>query len=296
MNKIIPHLWYDKEAGEASDFYVSLFDDSKIISKTVIKDTPSGDAEFLTIQLAGQKFMLISAGPYFKFNPSVSFLYYARSEAEVESLANSLLEGGAALMPLDTYDFSPKYAWVMDRYGLSWQIMLPPKEMVIEGARIIPTLMFVGENCGRAKEAVDFYTQVFKNSSTDYVDYYGENPGPDAPDHVKHAGFKLEGEAFAIMDSAYEHQFAFNEAVSFLVNCHGQEEIDYYWDALSAVSEAEQCGWLKDRYGLSWQIAPDNMDQLMNDSNPERMAKVTEAFLQMKKFDLATLEEIYNRY
>jgi predicted 3-demethylubiquinone-9 3-methyltransferase (glyoxalase superfamily) len=103
----------------------------------------------------------------------------------------------------------------------------------------------------------------------------------------------LENHWFAAMESAHNHEFAFNEAVSFLVRCEDQGEIDYYWDKLSAVPEAEQCGWLKDKYGLSWQIAPTRMDEMMRSATPEQMERLTRAFLPMKKFNLAALEKAY---
>lgn len=105
--------------------------------------------------------------------------------------------------------------------------------------------------------------------------------------------FMLENQWFAAMDSAHEHNFAFNEAISFIVYCDTQEEIDYYWNKLSAVPEAEQCGWLKDKYGLSWQIVPAVMDKMMQDQDPERLARVTQAFLKMKKFNLPALQRAY---
>jgi predicted 3-demethylubiquinone-9 3-methyltransferase (glyoxalase superfamily) len=95
------------------------------------------------------------------------------------------------------------------------------------------------------------------------------------------------------MDSAYEHPFSFNEAISFIVYCNTQEEIDYYWSKLSAVPEAEQCGWLKDKYGFSWQIVPSDMDEMMSKGSKEQIARVTEAFLKMKKFDLESLRLAY---
>lgn len=95
------------------------------------------------------------------------------------------------------------------------------------------------------------------------------------------------------MDSAHDHQFGFNEAISFIVSCDSQDEIDRYWDALSAVPESEQCGWLKDRYGLSWQIVPSAMDQMLRSGTKEQIARVTAAFLAMKKFDLAELQRSY---
>ena len=95
------------------------------------------------------------------------------------------------------------------------------------------------------------------------------------------------------MDSARDHGFSFNEAISFMVGCDNQEEIDYYWDRLSAVPEAEQCGWLKDKFGVSWQVVPSVLDQMLTKGTPEQIARVTQAFLPMKKFDLAELEKAY---
>ena len=105
--------------------------------------------------------------------------------------------------------------------------------------------------------------------------------------------FMLAGQWFAAMDSAREHKFKFNEAISFMVNCDTQEEIDYYWEKLSAVTEAEQCGWLKDKFGLSWQIVPTELGEMMRNGTPEQIARVTQAFLKMKKFDLAELRKAY---
>src|SRR5687768_5469127 len=149
--KITPHLWFDKEANEAAEFYASIFPNSNITNVTTIHDTPSGDCDVVSFELSGQQFMAISAGPLFKFNESISFMVY----------------------------------------------------------------------------------------------------------------------------------------------CDTQEEIDYYWEKLSAVPEAEQCGWLKDKYGLSWQIVPSLMDKMIQDQDPQRIDRVTQAFLPMKKFDLAALQRAY---
>lgn len=300
MQKIVPHLWFDKEAGEASEFYMNLFADSKLIDKTVLYDTPSGTAEMFTIELAGQEFILLSAGPYFKFTPAVSFVIACNSEAETESFWEKLLEKGMALMPFDSYPFSKKYGWLIDRYGLSWQIMYVGDAKINQ--KITPSLMFVGEQCGNAEEATDFYTSVFENSAIRDINRYEEEVPPNKAGSAQLiAGnahliaYTLENQEFIAMDSAYEHGFTFNEAISFLVNCDNQEEIDHYWNKLSFDPEAEQCGWLKDRYGLSWQIVPTILNNMMQEKNPEKMAKVTEAFLQMKKFDIAELKKAYEQ-
>ena len=293
MQKIVPHLWFDKEADEASKFYISLFEDSQIISKTVLNDTPSGEAQLITIKLAGQEFMLISAGPYFKFTPAISFLIACKSKEEVERLWDKLIVNGSELMPLDSYPFSEKYGWLADRYGLSWQVMYMGEMEAKQ--KITPTMMFVGDVCGKAEEAANFYTTLFSNSKVSDILRYGENRLPDKPESVQHMEFDLENQRFAAMDSAYEHKFGFNEAVSFVVNCDTQEEIDYFWQKLSAVPEAEQCGWLKDQFGVSWQIVPTIMKEIMADNNPEKIAAVTAAFLKMKKFDIAELKRAYER-
>lgn len=293
MQKIVPHLWFDKEAEEAAEFYMSLFENSKLIDKTVLYNTPSGTVDMLTISLAGQQFMLLSAGPYFKFTPAVSFLIACSTEDEVVSLYERLTEGGSVLMELDAYPFSAKYAWVADRYGLSWQIMYSENAAV--NPKFTPTLMFVGEQCGKAEEAILFYTSLFRDSKVDFVLRYGEGALPDKPDTLRHAQFTLANQSFAAMDSAYEHAFTFNEAISFIVNCDTQEELDYYWERLSAVPEAEQCGWLKDRYGFSWQINPTVMNEMMKSKDPKKLEQVTQAFLNMKKFDIAKLIEAYEK-
>ena len=117
----------------------------------------------------------------------------------------------------------------------------------------------------------------------------------DKEGFIKHARFTLAGQSFMAMDSSMPHDFSFNEALSLIVNCDTQAEIDYYWEKLSAVPEAEQCGWLKDTYGVSWQIVPSVMNEMMTSGNKEKIARVTQAFLKMKKFDIKTLEDAYNK-
>ena len=159
--------------------------------------------------------------------------------------------------------------------------------------RIIPTLIFVGNVVGKAEEAIKFYVSVFHNATFGGVDRYSKGEEPDVEGTIKHASFTLEGQEFAGMDSTLPHNFVFNEAISLIVHCETQEEIDYYWDRLSADPKAEQCGWLKDKYGLSWQVVPNAMDEMMKDKDETRLSRVTEAFLKMKKFDLETLKKAY---
>ena len=144
--------------------------------------------------------------------------------------------------------------------------------------------MFVGDVYGKAEEAIQFYASVFQKSKVGDILRHEEGT-------IKHAAFTLEGQEFAAMDSAKEHKFAFNEAISFMVHCDTQQEIDHYWGKLSAVPSAEQCGWLKDRYGFSWQVVPTILDEMLGDKDPKRLARVTEALLKTKKFDIEALKK-----
>ena len=298
MQKITPHLWFDKEAQEAAEFYTSLFTNSKVTSTTTITGTPSGDTDIVTFELRGQPFMAISAGPLFRFNPSVSFIVNFDPSREKDAKENidvvweKLLQGGTVLMPLQEYPFSKRYGWLQDKYGLSWQLILTDPEGE-ERPEIVPSLLFVGDKCGKAEEAINFYLSIFKDSKMGALLRYGKGAEPDKEGTVMFADFKLLDLWFAAMDSAREHNFSFNEAISFMVYCDTQEEIDYYWEKLSAVPEAEQCGWLKDKYGVSWQIIPTVMDEMMGSGDEEKIARVTEAFLKMKKFDIAQLKKAY---
>ncbi len=291
MQKITPHLWYDKEANEAAELYTSIFKDAEIKSRHILHNTPSGDTDMLTIELLGQEFMLISAGPFFKFNPSVSFLVSCKTKEQVDEFWRGLSRGSRVLMKLGKYPFSERYGWVQDRYGLSWQLMSTRGRDSKQ--RITPTIMFAGDVCGKAEEAINFYTSVFHDAKVGDILRYSKGMDPDKEETVQHAAFTLEGQEFAAMDSAREHMFSFNEAVSFVVKCETQAEMDYYWGKLSADPKAEQCGWLKDMYGLSWQIVPTVMSKMLMDKDERKVARVTEAFLKMKKFDIAALERAF---
>lgn len=291
MQKIVPHLWFDKEAVEAAEFYTSVFPKSKVNSKTVIENTPSGDCDIVSFQLSGYEFMSISAGPLFKFTPAISFMVNfdpsrdKKAKENLSALWEKLSLGGKALMPLDKYPFSDWYGWVEDKYGVSWQLILTKPEGE-ERPFIRPSLLFVGDVCGRAEEAMKFYGSVFKNFRQGIVARYPAGMEPDKQGTLMFADFMLENQWFIVMDSAHEHQFGFNEAVSLILKCENQEEIDTFWGKLSAVPKSEQCGWLKDKFGVSWQVVPKNMGELMA-KNPE---KTTPAMLKMKKIIIRDLE------
>ncbi len=303
MQKIIPHLWFDKQALEAADFYTSVFPSSQITHTSRIRDTPSGDCDIVHFTLWNKEFMAINAGPLFRFNPSMSFivnydpLSFKGNSQERESAAREnleeawqqLMDGGKALMPLGAYSFSQQYGWVQDQYGLSWQLMLtdPSRD---PRPSIIPSLMFTGKTLGRAEEAIHFYRSIFRSSEQGLLIHYQEGMDLDKAGTVMFADFKLEDTWMAAMDSAHQHGFEFNESVSMMVTCEDQAEIDYYWSQLSAIPESEQCGWLKDKFGFSWQITSSEMETLMKEGSREQVDRITKAFLKMKKIDIAAIK------
>lgn len=291
MTNITPHLWFDTQAVEAARLYCDTFGDAEIIALSEIRNTPSGDCDIVRFRIFDQPFQSISAGDMFPFTPAVSFTVRCSSVDEVDRYWTSLSEDGTTLMPLDAYPFSERYGWVADRTGLSWQIMLDQPGAARQ--RIVPSLMFVGDVCGQAEDAAQHYTGIFDDATVEHVTRYTASAAPDREGSVMYGMFTLGGRLFSMMDSAHAHDFAFKGAVSFMVSCANQGEIDRYWQALSAVPEAERCGWLQDRFGVSWQIVPAAMGEMMQHGTREQVDRVTQAFLPMTKFDIATLERAY---
>lgn len=300
INNIAPCLWFDSEAEDAAKFYTSVFTNSSIGATTKytkagheIHGQPEGKVMTVEFTLEGLNFVALNGGPLFKFNPSISFLVACATKEEVDALWQKLHEGGMALMELGAYPFSERYGWTTDRYGLSWQVMYASGSEIKQ--KITPTLMFVGDVVGRAEEAMQFYTSIFPNSALGDIMRYEAGEGSDKPGTVKHGTFVLNRQQFAAMDSAYEHKFAFNEAISLLVRVDTQEEIDKYWEKLSEGGDpkAQQCGWLKDKFGVSWQVSPIALDKMMLAADTEKVERVTNAFMPMKKIDLAELTRVF---
>lgn len=273
--QIFPCLWFDNNAKEAAEFYCSVFKNSVIIS----------DNSMVTVfESSGEKFMCLNGGPFFKFNPSISFYVACTSIEETNRTWEMLINGGSELMPYDEYPWSKKYGWLQDKYGLNWQISYEPSDRISQ--KITPVLMFTDKQKALAKEAIQLYTSLFEGSGLTGILEYSEEE-QELKDSVKHAQFKLGEKLFMAMDSSKMHEFTFNEAVSFVVTCENQDEIDFYWNKFTSEGEESQCGWLKDKFGISWQIVPSVLSELMND--PSRSDRVIAAFMQMKKFDIQKL-------
>ena len=297
--KIIPNLWFDREAEEAAKFYVSIFKNSRIGYVTHysqagydVHHMPAGMVMTVEFELTGYKFVALNGGPVFKINPSISFIVSCNKKGDVDYLWGKLADGGKSMMELGDYPFSERYGWIQDKYGVSWQLMFtrePGFERVIT-----PTLMFVDDRYGKAEPAINFYTSVFHDTKVGDIMRYSAHELPDKADMIKHGAFRLEGQSFAAMDSARVHDSSFNEAVSLIIECNSQKEIDYYWERLTGSGGQEGvCGWLKDKFGVSWQVSPAVLQKMLRDKNQNKVEAVTDAFMKMKKFDIEELETAF---
>ncbi len=293
--RIVPNLWFDNQAESAASFYVASFPNSRIVNmvrygEESAKASGMKKDMVMTVEfeLAGNGFIALNGGPAFSFTPSISFSVACENADEVDHLFGRLSGGGKILMPLDTYSFSQKYAWIEDRFGLSWQLYFGHGRQ-----KITPCLTFGGQLYGKASEAMDFYEKVFGSSRVENVSFLGQEKSK-VPKALKRAEFSLDGYWIATMDSEMGPAFSFTPAVSFMVNCFNQEEIDHFWKSLSAVSEAEQCGWLKDRFGISWQIVPSVMQEIMRENDRGKIDMVMKSVLNMKKLRIEEIIDAYN--
>jgi predicted 3-demethylubiquinone-9 3-methyltransferase (glyoxalase superfamily) len=297
--KIVPNLWFDLQSEDAIKFYGSIFHSVETGQITraskagfEIHGIPEGTVMTVEFEIEGTKFIAINGGPLFKFNPSISFLVACSTKNEVDILWQKLSDKGSVLMAIDTYSFSERYGWIQDKYGISWQLMFRDNQGIKQ--KITPTLMFTGEQWGKAETAVNYYINIFSNSAIDHVMRYENNEEPDREGTVKHSGFTLEGIDFAAMDSARVHDITFNEAISFMVECDTQKEIDYYWDRLIEDGGKEgNCGWLKDKFGISWQVTPRVLREMLLDPEKGKVERVTNVFLKMKRFEIKELMKAY---
>ena len=268
-------LWFDGKAKEAAHFYKEVFGDVAIVSENPMA---------VVYNIYGRRFMNLNGGLGYPINPSISFFISVDSEAEMDQIWERLNVDGKILMPLNKYPWSEKYGWCADRYGVNWQLMLGHKSLT----KVMPSLLFTGNQNGKAKQAIEYYSSLFEKSKTVQIDTYQKGE-PDVEGNIKYAQFELDNLSFGAMDSSAPHQFSFNEGVSFIITVDTQEEIDYYWDYLVGEGAPGRCGLLKDKFGVSWQIVPTILGKLM--TNPATAPKATYAFLQMSKFIIADLEK-----
>jgi len=276
-NFIYPCITLKGKVAEAADFYINVFGEGQILQT---------NSYVIDIELSGQKFMLLNDGPTALPNTAISFMVVSDNIEETEQYWKLLSKEGKIFMPLDSYDWSSKYGWVQDKFGVSWQLFTA--EQGDPTPKFSPSFMFTGAKAGKAAEAIKYYTNIFANSSVAGIWEYAEGDG-DTPGLVKHAQFKINEFVAMVMDSSADHGVDFNDAVSLVVECNTQDEIDAYWGKLTAEGGHEvACGWLTDKYGISWQIVPKVLGKLISD--PEHGQDVMAALMQMKKLVIADLE------
>jgi predicted 3-demethylubiquinone-9 3-methyltransferase (glyoxalase superfamily) len=274
--QITPCLWFDPAvagAKAAADLYCTHLSEVKVLARSPM---------VTELEIAGQRFTLLDGGPKYKPNASISFFYICETEDEINRIWKAFSEKGSVIMPLDKYDWSKKYGWINDAFGVSWQFALGNIKEV--GQKITPSLLFSGKQYGRAEEAIRHYSAIFKNVKTEGVLHFGANEAPEKEGKVKHAQVALNGQKFMFMDSALPHDFTFSEGVSLTVHCETQDEIDHYWNKLTEGGKESMCGWLKDKFGVWWQIIPNVLNQIMSD--PEKAGKAAKAFMEMRKLDI----------
>jgi predicted 3-demethylubiquinone-9 3-methyltransferase (glyoxalase superfamily) len=283
---ITPCIWFDNQAEEAVHFYLSLFENSKInriipYSKEGFEyhHKPEGSVMTIEFELNGQSFLALNGGPDFKLNEAISFYVYCGSEERIDFLYEKLSDGGSVIMPLEKYFWSSKYAFIKDKFGLFWQIDI---EDINSPQKIVPSLLFVNEKYSKVKEVIDFYTSVFPDSQI-LMEYPAE-------DYLLFSRIKLNGYLLNCMSGGkMTHNFDFNEALSLIISCDTQKEIDYYWNKLTEGGTEVQCGWLKDKFGVSWQVVPSILNELLIDKN--KSDKVMRRVFEMKKFEIEKLIE-----
>ena len=274
ISPVFPCLWFDGKAKEAAELYCSVFKNSVITAKTPL---------VVTFELDGKKIMALNGGPMFTINPSISLYVNCDSADEVDRIWNVLIQGGSAYLPLDTYPWSERYGWLRDKFGMTWQIFSTGSH---NGEfNIATSLLFTNRRFGMAEAALNHYRNIFTDSATDVLVHYPE--GDPNAGKVMFSGFRLNEGCMVAMDGPGDHDYTFNEAVSLVVECDTQQEIDYYWEKLTEGGEESMCGWLKDKFGVSWQVVPKILAHLMTD--PEKAPKAIAAFSQMRKFEIDKL-------
>jgi predicted 3-demethylubiquinone-9 3-methyltransferase (glyoxalase superfamily) len=296
MKTITPNLWFDKNAEEAVNYYTSLFPNSKIGTTSRFgkegfehHQMPEGTVMTMEFEIHNKNFIALNGGPIFRFNESISFFVYCESDERIEFLYNKLTEGGSINMPLDKYHWSEKYAWVKDKFGVSWQLDV---DKINSSQKIVPALLFVNDKVTKVREAANHYINIFPDSK---IIFEAPNPVSETmpEETLAFAQFSLNGNLFNAMSGQGEHKFDFNEAISFIINCDSQDEVNYYWKKLTDSGEESMCGWLKDKFGVSWQVVPTEMFKYIGGPDKEKSSRALNAMFQMKKLDLAVLKKAY---
>lgn len=287
MRQIAIQLCFNDQAEEAVKYYTKIFNNSEI-TREIHYPMPEGETVAYGFTIENQAFAALNGEDDTKMNPSFSLMVSLDTAEEVDALYAELAKGGKDLMSLDAYPFSERYAWVEDQFGLSWQIMLAPD--VPKNHKIRVSLLFAGQYCGQAEQALKDYATIFQKAAPGQIHYYQEDETQDARAKVKYAELNVGDQQLVFMDHGFASDEVFSKAISFQIVAGAQSEVDYYWDKLSADEGAESMGWLKDRHGISWQVVPQAYLQIMETATETQKKRVLEALFKMKKMNVANLE------
>ncbi len=281
MQKLVPNIWCNDNADEMARFYLEAFPGATLANHARYPE--EGLLEFqrpfagktlqVDVVIDGFAITLINADDTFRPGPALSLRVVVGTPQEAERLTSALSSGGRVLRPLGDHPLHELFAWVEDPYGVSWQVL------VGHGPAIAPCLNFAGPAQGKAQAALDKYVASFPNSrageSITYAQLEG-NTGDAAeaqdPSQLALGVAWLDGEPVYAQDfcgfggagvAGGDEHFAFDCGAALLYQAHGQQQLDAVWEALSAVPEAERCGWLRDEFGVAWEVVPDNLGELM---------------------------------
>lgn len=296
VQTITPSLWFDGQAEEAANFYTTTLRDGQITRVDLYPDAGSkeygyepGDVQIVTFEAEGLQFVIINGGPLYTLNPAVSIVVYRTRPEELIELWNKLIEGGKERVPLGPSSFNQSFGWLTDKYGVSWQLMLAPEERIAA-----PSLLFADGSAGRAEQALRYYAETLPGSALGTLTHFSVSNELGLEGMLQYGELVVDGQRLIAMDSVHDPELVFSGALTLLLQCDTQEQIDALWERLSAVPEVEQCGWCQDTFGVYWQIAPRILDEMLRDGTPEEIDRVTQAYLPMKKFDIAALQRAFD--
>lgn len=292
FNIIVPNLWFDSESEAAAEFYTSIFPNSQITRKTTypkeLEEVSGKTADsVLTVEfsLNGKEFIAINGGPQFKFNHSISFVVHCATRAEIDRLWEKLCEGGQVIRKMGNYIIADQIGWVIDRFGILWVVV-----RLDHPDYIVPCLLFDKSQKKVAIDVIKQYGAVFQVDKETIRKSIEEISNP-ATETLSFCYLPLLHSELMIALWKDLIDVKFNEAVSLMINCQDQEEIDYYWSTLSAGGSEQQCGWLKDRFGVSWQVSPLELLNLTEQGDRKNGRKTTAAMLEMTKLNIKELRK-----
>ena len=280
--KIIPHLSFHYKAKDAINFYMRFFNDSEILNITSIKNENGSSSEKINFQIAGTQFQATSEEVSDKFNQALSLTVLFNSKAEAEILWNKIKDHAVVLRPFGPDEYKQIYASLEDQYGLVWQIMTTSEKI---DQRILPSLLFTNQ----AEEAMIFYGQVFENSIIETVH---RKKGSEYSSIILSES-KIKDLKMSFMDVEPEDNPGFNESLSFMILCDNQEEIDFYWNKLSDKKEVGRAGRTTDKFGLSWQIIPERLFEMIRQGSDKQRKVLNQALSKMNKITLKEIEEAF---